>query len=121
MSDSRDELTDLIQGCGEALVSLSRGSPPPLDDNSYNEVEQHSLNSAVRTLEDLLSQRHYLKAVQLLHTVRKQWKGEEVLGTAEDDDIDCLFFIYARYVADRQEGQPKKRNFFTVYIYPISQ
>lgn len=66
-----------------------------------------SMADAVRALEDMLSQRHYLKAIQLLRTSRKQWKGENELGSMEeDDDVDCLFFIYARsrYVADRQEG-----------------
>ena len=105
MLDLRGELTELIQGCSEAVLSLTRGSSPPLDDHSYSEVEQlHSMEAAVSSLEDALSQHQHLKAVQLLHTMRKQWKGEEVLGVSEEDDVDCLFFIYARYVVDRQGG-----------------
>ena len=103
MSELKGELTDLIQGCNEAVLSLTRGSSPPLDNHSYSEIEQlQSMADAVSALEDTLSQRQYLKAVQLLHTMRKQWKGEEILGTVEDDDVDCLFFIYATYVADGQ-------------------
>ena len=103
MLDLRGELTELIQGCNEAVMSLSRGSSPPLDDHSYSEVEQlQSMEAAISSLEDVLSQRQHLKAVQLLHTMRKQWKGEEVLGVTEEDDVDCLFFIYAKYVVDRQ-------------------
>ena len=103
MLDLRGELTELVQGCSEAVLSLSRGSTPPLDDHSYSEVEQlQSLEAAVSSLEDTLSQHQYLKAVQLLHTVRKQWKGEEEVGVSEEDDVDCLFFIYTRYVVDRQ-------------------
>ena len=103
MLDLRGELTELIAGCNEAVLSLSRGSSPPLDDHSYTEMEQHhSMENAVSSLEDALSQRQHLKAVQLLHTMRKQWKREEVLGVTEEDDVDCLFFIYARYVVDRQ-------------------
>ncbi len=104
MLDLRGELTDLIGGCSDAVLSLSRGSSPlPLDDHSYSELEHfQSMADAIGALEDTLGQRQYLKAVQLLHTVRKQWKGEEELGTGEDDDVDCLFFIYARYMADRQ-------------------
>ena len=59
---------------------------------------------AVRALEDSLAHRQCQRAVQLLHTMRKHWK-REVFGTGEDDDIDCLFFIYSRYVSDRQEGE----------------
>lgn len=102
MLDLRGELTELIRGCNDAVLSLSRGASPPLDDHSYSEVEQlHSMAEAVSALEDTLGQRQHLKAIQLLHTMRKQWKGEDVLGTQEDDDVDCLFFIYTRYVADR--------------------
>ena len=103
MLDLHGELTDLISGCSDAVLSLSRGSSPPLDNHSYSEVEQlHSMADAISALEDTLGQRQYLKAVQLFHTVCKQWKGEEELGFREDDDVDCLFFIYAGYVADRQ-------------------
>ena len=63
-----------------------------------------SVADAIRVLEDMLSQHHYPKAVQLLRTIRKQWKGEGEFGSMEEDDVDCLFFIYARYVCDRQEG-----------------
>lgn len=103
MLNLRGELTDLIRGCGEAVLFLSRGSSPPPDDHSHSEVEQfHNMADAVSSLEDTLGQRQHLKAVQLLHWMRKQWKGEEFLGVAEEEDVDCLFFIYARYVADRQ-------------------
>ena len=101
------ELTELTRGCTDAVLSLSRGSSPPLDEHTYFEVEQMaSLPDAVRSLEDTLSQHQYLKAVQLLRTTRKQWKGEDELGSLEEeDDVDCLFFIYSRYVSDRQEGE----------------
>lgn len=29
----------------------------------------------------------------------------EIFGNAEDDDVDCLFYIYARFLTDRQEGK----------------
>ena len=64
------------------------------------------ISDAVRALEDSLAQWQCLRAVQLLHTMRKQRKREEVFGMGEvDDDVDCLFFIYARYISDRQEGE----------------
>lgn len=28
----------------------------------------------------------------------------EDFGGSEDDDVDCLFFIYARFLTDNQEG-----------------
>jgi hypothetical protein len=99
-------LTEIKQDCDEAILSISRGPSPPPGDNSEKEVEQMvGVSDAVRALEDSLSQRQCLRAVQLLHSMRKQWKREEVFGTGEDDDVDCLFFIYARYVSDRQEGE----------------
>ncbi len=97
----------MIQGCSDAVQSLSRSSSPPLDVPPYYEVKQLStLSEAVSSLEDSLSQHQYLKAVQILHVARKQWNGEKDLGTLEEeDDVDCLFFIYARYLSDRQEGE----------------
>ena len=28
----------------------------------------------------------------------------EIFGDSEDDDVDCLFYIYARYLTDSEEG-----------------
>ena len=36
---------------------------------------------------------------------RTQSSGVEMFGCSEDDDVDCLFFIYARFLSDKQEGQ----------------
>ena len=35
---------------------------------------------------------------------RRHGHRTEVFGSTEDDDVDCLFYIYARYLTDRQEG-----------------
>lgn len=103
MLDLRGELTELIRGCSEAVLFMSRGASPPPDDHAHSEVEQlQGMADAVSSLEDTLGQRQHLKAVQLLRWMRKQWKGEEFLGMADEDDVDCLFFIYAKYVADRR-------------------
>ena len=105
MLELRGELTDLIRGCSDVVLFLSRGSSPPPDDHhAHNEVEQlQSMADAMSSLEDALGQQQHLKAVQLLRWMRKQWKGEEeCLGMGDEDDVDCLFFIYARYVADRK-------------------
>ena len=106
VTDICRELTEIKQDCDEAVLSISRGPSPPPGDYSEKEVEQMvGVSDAMRALEDSLAQRQCLRAVQLLHTMRKQWKREEVFGTGEDDDVDCLFFIYARYISDRQEGE----------------
>ena len=106
VTDICRELTEIKQDCDEAVLSISRGPSPPPGDYSEKEVEQMvGVSDAVRALEDSLAQRQCLRAVQLLHTMRKQWKREEVFGTGEDDDVDCLFFVYARYISDRQEGE----------------
>lgn len=106
VADICRELTEIKQGCDEAVLTISRGPSPPPGDYSEKEVEQMvGVPDALRALEDTLAQRQCLRAVQLLHTMRKQWKREEVFGSSEDDDVDCLFFIYARYISDRQEGE----------------
>jgi len=92
-------------GVCEAVVAVSRGPSPPLDDHSEREVGgMGCVAEAVRALEDSLQHRDFLRAVQLLHAVRKHWKNEEVFGSSEGDDIDCLFFIYARFLTNEQEG-----------------
>ena len=35
---------------------------------------------------------------------RRQSRSLEMFGNTEDDDVDCLFYIYANYITDRQEG-----------------
>ena len=111
MADICRELTDIKQDCDDAVLTISRGPSPPPGDYSEKEVEQMvGVPDALRTLEDALAQRQCLRAVQLLHTMRKQWKREEVFGAGEEDDVDCLFYIYARYISDRQEGEPSELN-----------
>lgn len=117
VADICRELTEIKQDCDEAVLSISRGPSPPPGDYSEKEVEQMvGVPDALRALEDSLAQRQCLRAVQLLHTMRKQWKREEVFGTSEEDDVDCLFFIYARYISDRQEGE-----FYSVVLCVISR
>ena len=106
VADICRELTEIKQDCDEAVLTISRGPSPPPGDFSEKEVEQMvGVPDALRALEDALAQRQCFRAVQLLHTMRKQWKREEVFGSGEEDDVDCLFFIYARYISDRQEGE----------------
>ena len=40
----------------------------------------------------------------LFFCYRRQNRDVEVFGGSEDDDVDCLFFIYARFLTDNQEG-----------------
>lgn len=35
---------------------------------------------------------------------RKRWK-DEMFGINERDDVDCLFFILARFLTDQQKGK----------------
>ena len=113
MLDLRGELTEMTQGCCE--VVLGQGSSHATDDHTYLEVS--NMADAVRLLEDMLSQHQYLKTVRLLHIIRKQWKGEGEFGSMEEeDDVDCLFFIYARYLADQQEGESSKHDLL-IYLF----
>lgn len=42
--------------------------------------------------------------MQCLSLSRRQSRGLEMFGSTEDDDVDCLFYVYAKYITDRQEG-----------------
>ena len=102
------------------MLTISRGPSPPFDDHSEKEVRQLvGVADAVQLLEDILSQKQYLKAVQLLHTIRKHWR-EDVFGSGEEDDVHCLFFIYARYITDQQEGEQAGLCDATVYCIYVS-
>lgn len=106
MSEICQELTEVIHETYDAMLTVSRGPSPPFDDNSEKEVGQLvGVANAVQVLEDALSQKQYLRAVQLLHVMRKNWKEEDVFGTGDKDDVDCLFFIYACFVTDGQKGE----------------
>ena len=106
LSEICQELTVVIHESYDAMLTVSRGPSPPFDDDSEREVGQLvGVADAVRILEDTLSQKQYLRAIQLLHVIRKNWKEEDVFGSDEEDDVDCLFFVYARYATDRQEGE----------------
>ena len=88
------------------MLTISRGPSPPFDDFSEREVGQLSnMSDAVHLLEDVLNRKQYLRAIQLLHTMRKNWRDEEMFGTAEGDDVHCLFFIYAHFITDQQQGK----------------
>jgi len=91
-------MTELTRGCNSAVLSLARDSSPSLDEQSYYEAAEQpaSLSEALHSLEDSLSQRQHLKAVQLLRAMRKQWKEEELGSLEEEDDVDCLFLGQTR-------------------------
>ena len=58
-------------GVCEAVVAVSRGPSPPLDDHSEREVGgMGGVAEALRVLEDALQHRDCLRAVQLLHALR---------------------------------------------------
>ena len=43
-------------------------------------------------------------SVHKLHVYRLKWRGD-VFGSSDDDDVDVLFYLFARHLAERQEGQ----------------
>ena len=72
VADICAELTTLIHECEDAMLTISRGPSPLFDNHSEREVSQLvGVADAAYLLEDVLSQKQYLKAVQLLHTIRK--------------------------------------------------
>lgn len=106
VGDTCSELTSLVRESEDAMLAISRGPSPPFDDFSEREVGQlSSMSDAVHMLEDVLNRKQYLKAIQLLHTIRKNWRDEEMFGTGEGDDVQCLFFIYAHFITNQQQGR----------------
>ncbi len=105
------ELTVLVKETEDAMLTVSRGPSPPFDDFSEREVDQLSeASDAVHLLEEVLSQKQYLRAVQLVHTMRKKWREENVFGTGEGDDVHCLFFIYACFITEKKQGIYREPN-----------
>ena len=41
----------------------------------------------------------------------------DVLGGSEDDDVDCLFFIYARFLTDNQEGTALRMFIYILLVF----
>ena len=125
MCETCRELTEVSAAVEEAVMVASRGpSPPLLDHASLTELQAMGGEAdATAALEECVGRRQYLRAVQLLHTIRwgplfaggvvchmtsvcgcrKQWPGA-VFGSSDEDDVDSLFFIYARQLLASQEG-----------------
>ena len=61
-------------------------------------------DGAVATLLQLMEQKELTHTVHKLHVYRRKWRGE-VFGSGDDDDVDVLFYLYARHLAEKQEGQ----------------
>ena len=51
-----------------------------------------------------MEQKQLTLSVHKLHIYRRKWRGD-VFGSSDDDDMDVLFYLYARHLAERQEGQ----------------
>jgi hypothetical protein len=92
------ELAEVRAGVEESVRLLGRVPSPLL------ELVTQPFAEALQVLEDTLTQKQWSRAVQLLRAIRRQNRDLDVLGGSEDDDVDCLFFIYARFLTDNQEG-----------------
>ena len=51
-----------------------------------------------------MEQKQLTLSVHKLHIYRRKWRGD-VFGSSDDDDVDVLFYLYARHLAERQEDQ----------------
>jgi hypothetical protein len=95
------ELAEVWRNVEESVQLLGRAPSPLLEQG----LPAQHVEEAVRALEDSLSQRQWSQAVLLLRAVRRQNREVEEFGGLEDDDTDCLFFIYARFLMGNQEGK----------------
>ena len=65
------ELTELVRSLEESVLTCSRGPSPPLDEGSHRDVtKMASVADGLRTLEDALGKKEYVRAVQMLHSMR---------------------------------------------------
>ena len=65
------DLTKVNRRVYEAVLAVSRGPSPPLDDGSEREVrDMRSMAEAVGALENACKHKDLLRAVQLLHAIR---------------------------------------------------
>ena len=100
------ELTDVVTSVEESVQLLGRVSSPLLEQPP--ELQPEASSDVIRILEDCLSQKQWSRAVQLLRAARRQYKDMEMFGNSEDDDVECLFFIYAKYLTDKQAGKNQR-------------
>ena len=113
------ELSEVRSGVEESVQLLGRVPSPLLE----QVIPVQSIPTDIQVLEDTLSQKQWSRAVQLLRAIRyvsfppsnisdrdcilkyrRHKRDIEVFGGSEDDDVDCLFFLYARFLTDNQEG-----------------
>ena len=59
-----------------------------------------------------MEQKQLTLSVHKLHIYRRKWRGD-VFGSSDDDDVDVLFYLYARHLAEKQEGQGEGMGHFT--------
>ena len=100
-TDLSNELSELQSNLQTAVKQWQQDRPSYPEESSIIDLVQ---DGAAATLLQLMEQKQLTLSVHKLHIYRRKWRGD-VFGSSDDDDVDVLFYLYARHLAERQEGQ----------------
>ena len=100
-TDLSNELSELQSNLQAAVKQWQQDRPSYPEESSIIDLVQ---DGAVATLLQLMERKELTHSVHKLHVYRRKWRGD-VFGSSDDDDVDVLFYLFARHLAERQEGQ----------------
>ena len=98
------------QGLRTAVTKWQK-DPPSKDLELAKDQVPIQQSVAINQLLDLIEKKQFFEVVNELHVYRRIWRGS-VFGSTNDHDLPALFYLYARYLAEKQEG-PGKPNIDT--------
>ena len=99
--DLSNELSELQSNLQTAVKQWQQDRPSYPEESSIIDLVQ---DGAAATLLQLMEQKQLTLSVHKLHIYRRKWRGD-IFGLSADADVDVLFYLYARHLAERQEGQ----------------
>eukprot|EP00118_Oscarella_pearsei_P024132 m.300152 g.300152 ORF g.300152 m.300152 type:complete len:214 (+) comp40791_c1_seq19:8488-9129(+) len=104
MTEVESSLRSAISSC--EWMPLSDPSTPSILSalgGSSSDPFTLTRQAALRSLEEHIKHNECVQAVKLLRMFRRRWK-DGLFGILDDDDLDVLLFVYARYKANRRSG-----------------
>jgi hypothetical protein len=106
VTDLSSEFNDIHQSLQKAVSAcewIAGAEVTAPTSAAYLDPFTISLPAATSTLQEHIKQSECVQAVKLLRMFRRKWK-DGTFGLSEDDDVDTLLSVYARYVTDKRSG-----------------
>ena len=100
-TDLSSELSEVRQGLLTAVNKWQ--SERPITEIETDQDEEFNRDSLISELILMMERKKLYEAVNKLHYFRRKWRNE-AFGQSDEDDLDVLFYMYAHYLAERQEG-----------------